>query len=56
MQNKRFNKKFGGALSEGNLKLYFNIREGVQKRNRFFLGISPKQRTPPTHRISLGLT
>ena len=31
------------------------IREGV-KKNRFFLGNSPKQRTPPTHRISLGLT
>ena len=31
------------------------IREGVKKID-FFLGNSPKQRTPPTHRISLGLT
>ena len=27
-----------------------------QKKNRFFLGNSPKQRTPPTHRYGLGLT
>ena len=25
MQNKRFNKKFGGALSEGKLQLFFNM-------------------------------
>ena len=31
------------------------IREGV-KKNRLFLGKSPKQRTPPTNRYSLGLT
>ena len=31
------------------------IREGV-KKNRLFLGKSRKQRTPPTHRYSLGLT
>ena len=31
------------------------VREGV-KKNRLFLGKSPKQRTPPTHRYSLGLT
>ena len=31
------------------------VREGV-KKNRFFLGKSPKQRTPLTHRYSLGLT
>ena len=33
----------------------FFIREGVKKK-RLFLGKSPKQRTPPTHRYSLGLT
>ena len=32
-----------------------NIREGVQKKS-IFLGNSPKQRTPPTHRYGLGLT
>ena len=26
------------------------------KKNRFFLGYSPKQRTPPTHPYGLGLT
>ena len=31
------------------------IREGI-KKNRLFLGNSPKQRTPPTHRYGLGLT
>ena len=35
--------------------LNIQIREGV-KKNRFFLGKSPKQRTQPTHCISLGLT
>ena len=30
--------------------------EGIQKKNRFFLGNSPKQRTPPTHPYGLGLT
>ena len=33
-----------------------DVREGVQKKNRFFLGNSPKQRTPPTHPYGLGLT
>ena len=27
-----------------------------QKQNLLFLGNSPKQRTPPTHRYGLGLT
>ena len=36
---------------EGNLELLF--REGIKKKNRLFLGNSPKQQTPPTH--SLGL-
>ena len=31
------------------------IREGIKKID-FFLGKSPKQRTPPTHRYGLGLT
>ena len=31
------------------------VREGI-KKNRFFLGKSPKQQTPPTHRYGLGLT
>ena len=31
------------------------IREGVKKKNRFFLGLCPKHRTPPTHRARLGL-
>ena len=35
--------------------LMSSFREGVQK-NRFFLGNSPKQRTPPTHPYGLGLT
>ena len=35
--------------------LTLSIREGV-KKNQLFLGKSPKQRTPPTHRYSLGLT
>ena len=30
------------------------VREGVKKR-RFFLGLCPKHRTPPTHRTRLGL-
>ena len=30
--------------------------EGRHKKIDFFLGNSPKQRTPPTHRSSLGLT
>ena len=34
---------------------HFSIREGAQK-NLFFLGNSPKQRTPPTHPYGLGLT
>ena len=34
--------------------MIFNIREGI-KKNRFFLGKSPKQRTPPTHPYGLGL-
>ena len=33
-----------------------SFREGVNWKNRFFLGNSPKQRTPPAHRYSLGLT
>ena len=36
--------------------LQFLFREGLQKKNRFFLGNSPKQRTPPTHPYGLGLT
>ena len=32
------------------------MREGVQKKIDFFLGNSPKQRIPPTHRSGLGLT
>ena len=32
-----------------------NIREGVKKKS-IFLGNSPKQRTPTTHRRGLGLT
>ena len=31
-------------------------RHNHQTKNRLFLGKSPKQRTPPTHRYSLGLT
>ena len=34
----------------------FELMEGVNWKNRFFLGNSPKQRTPPTHRYGLGLT
>ena len=34
---------------------YVVIREGIQKK-RFYLGLSPKQRTPPTHPYSLGLS
>ena len=30
--------------------------KGRGKKNRLFLGKSPKQRTPTTHRYSLGLT
>ena len=35
---------------------YFNppLREGPPKK-RFYLGLSPKQRTPPTHPYGLGL-
>ena len=33
-----------------------NPDKGRHKKNRFFLGNSPKQRTPPTHRRGLGLT
>ena len=33
-----------------------SLSKGRGKKNWFFLGNSPKQRTPPTHRISLGLT
>ena len=33
----------------------FLLREGI-KKNWFFLGNSPKQRTPPTHPYGLGLT
>ena len=36
--------------------LAVQLNKGRGKKNRFFLGKSPKQRTPPTHRISLGLT
>ena len=35
---------------------FWTIREGIKKKIDFFLGNSPKQRTPPTHRYSLGLT
>ena len=30
------------------------VREGV-KKNRIYLGLCPKHRTPPTHRARLGL-
>ena len=36
-------------------KQRFHIGKG-SKKNRFFLGKSPKQRTPPTHHHGLGLT
>ena len=32
------------------------VREGIIKKIDFFLGNSPKQRTPPTHPYGLGLT
>ena len=32
------------------------LREGIKKEIDFFLGNSPKQRTPPTHCYGLGLT
>ena len=32
------------------------VHKGRGKKNRFFLGNSPKQRTPPTHPYGLGLT
>ena len=30
------------------------LREGAQKK-QFYLGLCPKHRTPPTHRVRLGL-
>ena len=47
-----------GPTMERNKKMEENdidIREGVKKNNRFFLGLCPKHRTPPTHRARLGL-
>ena len=41
---------FGGP--DGDVTLV--IREGV-KKNRIYLGLCPKHRTPPTHRARLGL-
>ena len=32
------------------------VSKGRHEKNRFFLGNSPKQRTPPTHPYGLGLT
>ena len=49
----------GGVEQHGpqkqHIMLLVPFREGV-KKNRLFLGNSPKQRTPPTHRSGLGLT
>ena len=36
-------------------KVFFDLGKG-SKKNGFFLGNSPKQRTPPTHPYGLGLT
>ena len=48
----------GRQMVEGKYTLaplyHVKVREGIKKS--IFLGNSPKQRTPPTHRISLGLT
>ena len=41
----------GGQIS----KEIFWLREAFKKKNRHFLGKSPKQRTPPTHPYGLGL-
>ena len=38
-----------------NIEKKNRFREGIKNR-LFFLGNSPKQRTPPTHRYGLGLT
>ena len=39
--------------SSGSAGLHFFLRKGVRKK--LFLGLSPKQRTPPTHPYNLGL-
>ena len=47
-------------LDEHSLKsdIWFGVHDAIReiRENRFSLGNSPKQRTPPTHRYGLGLT
>ena len=44
------------AFDDNLWKLLRALDKGRHKKNQFFLGKSPKQRTPPTHRYGLGLT
>ena len=49
---KELQKKLSDNDGRCNVKGY---KGSLQKKNRFFLGKSPKQRTPPTHPYGLGL-
>ena len=45
-----------GCMSDGRGVDKVQLREGPPQKNWKYLGLFPKQRTPPTHLYSLGIS